>query len=387
MRVAVVVLAGLHADLTREVAGRMLAARPARTVVMEHDITGLADGVVVRTMRDLTGSQQLVVELAHGCVGCTLRESVLPALAECARHDRYRTVVLVLPPAIEPEPVARELARGFIDRSPISRHAAVHAVVTAVDPARLPADVDGVDTLAHRGLACAPADRRFVAEVMIRQIEHADVVIGPYTPGVGVDLLSHLNPGAELVPLRSAGGLMQGPPRHDPRAALVRSEPGTAFAPLREHSGSVASVVWRARRPLHPARLHHGLRTLVPAVIRTRGHVWLANKPEMRCALATSGPRVELGSIGRWLDETPARQWAATGPAHRARAALDWDAGLGDRGNELVLTGVDLDRDGLHALLEGMTLTEEEHALGPARWRTLPNPFAPTGPRPAERLG
>ena len=356
MRLTVVILAGLHADVARETANRMLAERPGRTVVVEHDLRELAGGRVVRTLRDENGSQHLVVDLAHGCVGCTLRESVLPALAECARHERYRTVILALPPGVEPEPVTRELTFGSVGRVPMRRIVTVHAVVTALDPALLIADADGAETLAHRGLACAPTDDRFVSEVLIRQIEHADVLVGPAASAEPASLLAQLNPSAALLPPHRAGGLVLGPSSHDPRAAARRADPGAVPTLPSAGPGPASSFTWRGRRPLHPGRFYAGLEQLVPAVLRTRGHVWLASRPDTRYALATSGPRVQLISTGSWPDGNAVFE---TNPS------------------DLGFTGLDMDADRLSALLDWASLTSSEYAAGPGRWKSLPDPFTP----------
>ncbi len=356
MRVTVVILAGLHAEVARETANRMLAERPGRTVVLDHDLRELAEGRVVRTLRDENGSQHLVVDLAHGCVGCTLRESVLPALAECARHERYRTVILALPPGVEPAPVTRELTFGSFERVPMRRLVTVHAVVTAVDPAAVIADADGAETLAHRGLACAPADDRFVSEVLIRQIEHADVLVGPVAGAAPASLLGQLNPSAALRLPHLAGGLAYGPSSHDPRAAARRADPGAVPALPSAGSGPASSFAWQGRRPLHPGRFYASLEQVVPAVLRTRGHVWLASRPDTRYAFATSGPRVQLISTGAWPDG---------------------NAVFEPTPNDLVCTGLDVDADRLSALLDWASLSCTEYAAGPARWKSLPDPFAP----------
>lgn len=380
MRLKVTVVGGMHAEVVGEVAARTLVAAPGRTAVLEHEMHDFDVGRIVRTVRDRAGSQHLVMELSHACVGCVLRESVVPALAECARHGRYDHVVLALPPAIEPDPVARMLVLGSHAGVAMCSVVDLHAVVTAVDPARVVSDADSGDWLTDRAIACAAGDDRFVAEVLLRQIEHADVLIASAGTGDGMELLAHLNPAALVVPLHAVGAILEGPRRHDPRAAALRAEGGVARAPIRS-TGTVGSIVWHARRPMHPMRLRDALDALVPDVLRTRGHVWLATRPNVRYALSTSGPRFELTPAGGWTGADGRR---GVGPAH---AVFDLDPVLGDRGSELLLTGLHLDGGALHDLLDSTMLTAGEIAAGPTGWRAMADPFMPrsTGgrnPRP-----
>jgi len=47
-----------------------------------------------------------VLELAHGCVSCTLREDLLPLLRRLARRPEVTRIVVRLDEAMEPEPVS-----------------------------------------------------------------------------------------------------------------------------------------------------------------------------------------------------------------------------------------------------------------------------------------
>lgn len=76
----------------------------------------------------------------------------------------------------------------------------------------------------------------------------------------------------------------------------------------------------RCSTPLHPGRLMERLEALGSGRIRSRGHFWLASRPELVCAWDGCGGQVSIGPLGEWEELHP-------------------------RGTRLVVTGVDpLDR-------------------------------------------
>jgi G3E family GTPase len=249
----------------------------------------------------------------------------------------------------------------------------VDAVLTAVDTGRLLDDLGTDDLLVDRGVALAESDRRAVAEVLVRQVEYANVLIAALADGPGAGLLGHLNPHARRVDVASPDLLRTG--LHDPSTAAGWVERGSVSAPLAETSGGVSTVVFTARRPFHPQRLYDSLRDLVEGVARSRGTVWLASRPAERLCWESAGPNLSMGALGPWLADLPPRRWDEVGPVHRARAALDWDEATGDRATTLAFTGVGLDPVGLRALLE-QCLTAPGEWSGERAGSSFTDPFA-----------
>lgn len=108
-RVRLVVVAGLDRQATEEVGDRLLRAAPG-TVVVHHDLRSMREGVVRRRVRTMSDESTETLELAHGCVSCTLREDVLPLLVSLAEQPGTRRIVLHLDPVVEPESVCWALA-------------------------------------------------------------------------------------------------------------------------------------------------------------------------------------------------------------------------------------------------------------------------------------
>ena len=83
-RVPLLLVAGVHADQAARVARAARDTDPAGTAVVHHDLREVGHGVVRRHLRHGDSEEVTVLELAHGCVSCTLREDFLPLLRRLA---------------------------------------------------------------------------------------------------------------------------------------------------------------------------------------------------------------------------------------------------------------------------------------------------------------
>ncbi|MEV0897148.1 GTP-binding protein [Actinoplanes sp. NPDC049802] len=378
----VTVLSGFSPGAVRAAAQALLIADD-RLIAVSHDITRLRDGIVHRTVR--TGREileQATVHLLHGCVSCTLREDVLPTLTRLAGERPGSDLLLVLPPAIEPEAVA-------VACRPLTDSLHFGSYVTVIDADRFLDDLASTDDLRHRGLHAADDDHRAVADVVVHQVEYSDTVIlwsRPSTDPSGLDrlgtLVHRLAPWAVQVPTGTTHSLdctglatlIRGARRHDP------DRPGLLGLALEGRAIGVhdpsTSVVFQTRRPFHPRRLHDALDYLTGEALRGRGQLWIASQPDTVVGFESAGGGVSLGGLGHWLAALPQDRWMEAGDQRRLAADLTWDPYYGDRRTVLALIGFGLDDSGLLDLLDSCLLTDEELADGFDAWRRLPDPFA-----------
>jgi G3E family GTPase len=399
MTVTLTVLAGFD-RAARDRVARSLLARSTGAAWICHDLSGLSEGVVHRrvTAGDGTPVESEVVELAHGCVACTVRLDVLPTILRLAGSGRWRRLLLELPSAIEPlslveavygvpvDPAAGDNRSGGGDGelAVVADHVTVDAVVTAVVSSRLLPELALAESLAERGLAAAAEDDRCVGEVIARQVEAADVIapVEEATPDEW-ELLRRLNPTAAVVPadrVADAWAARCAPGRpYDLAALRTRTDP--AWVPAAGQpvaAPDVAVLRWRSRRPMHPGRLCAGFERVVAGTMRGRGRLWLATRPDRLLAWESTGPRLHITDCGPWLAADP-DGWADADAQDRLRADLDWDPYFGDRVCELAFTGIGLDQARLRDALDGCVLTDAELADGEAGWRALPDPFRASG--------
>ncbi|SDE50709.1 CobW family GTP-binding protein [Glycomyces harbinensis] len=413
-RPAVTILTGFAPEATREAAEQLTRADPSLLVVA-HDLTALlVDGTVHRTVHDGTGlieDERLALE--HGCIACTVREDLLPALVRLARTRPESDIALVLPPSMEPETVAAACSWCHVDGAPVTDALRIDSVVAVCDPATLLETLDSDEDLADRSLQAADDDNRSVADVAARQIEYADTVLlwaprtePAYEQARLAVLLQRLNPWARHLVVNLEAPLSAKPTDPSQDSAKPPASGETAqwlSARLRRSGGfdpdapepygrglegyavgchepepdcGVVAAVYRARRPFHPERFHQALPAIAGRTLRGRGHLWLAAQPDHIACWESSGGGVSMGDLGRWLDATPDEEWDESSPERRVNADLNWDGEFGDREINLAFVGLHFAADELAAVLDSCLLTDAEVAEGRAAWREYHDPFA-----------
>ncbi|QRP49619.1 ribosome hibernation factor-recruiting GTPase MRF [Amycolatopsis sp. FDAARGOS 1241] len=382
-RVPLVLVSGLAADPDDELAELLRRAGPGVAVV-HHDLRQIGSGVVRRRIRLGAREELTALELAHGCVNCTLREDLLPLLRRLARRPDVDRIVVRLDEAMEPEPVSWAIANVLVGDRPVSDDVGIEAVYTVVDCATWLADASGDELLLERGLQGSPEDERTVAQVALAQVEFADVLVlagaapDAWCAAKSAAVLDRVAPSVPRVELSrtDAAALLAAVPERarrgevtDLHGALLRGQP-----PLHAECG-IEVLTFTAQRPFHPERLHEAIDTLLGGVVRTRGRVWVASRPDVAFWLESAGGGLALGHAGPWLASPHGPDWADVSPERRTLASLRWHEVWGDRAQELVVvTDLAAPRD-LEDALRGALLTDEELADGEAAWRSYPDPF------------
>ncbi len=284
-------------------------------------------------------------------------------------------LLVVAPETFEPDQIRADWPARFPGPSPI---------VTTVVPADLLLDgLTDETTLREVGLHRCPSDERTIGDLVGRQIEQADAVLLDGQPE-GDDeweaeqlrvLLHRIAPWADHrrpedpwpSPLTARG---------EPIAAVTRGLRGYAVGvhePMPSHG--VASCVFHARRPFHPERLHEALDKVTAGVLRSRGHFWLASRPDLVMTWESAGG-LTLGPHSGWLACLPAEHWDDVDAERRLAAALDWDPYYDDRHHHLAFVGIDIDPVRIHRTLDRCLLTDDELSQGEQSWRRLPDPFS-----------
>jgi G3E family GTPase len=339
-------------------------------VLVHHDLRALTEGIVRRVVRRDGVDDTAVLELAHGCVSCTLREDTLPLLWRLAADPDVRRIILLLDPLMEPEPVCWAFHHALVGDITIASLVDIEAVVAVVD------DGDWL-TAATGDEPLIPDDDRTLAQVAVGQVEFADAVV---VVGQAEDAWATARTAAVLD--RLAPAAPRGP---SPQGLLDRIPPGarrgatgdahdpllTGCPPLDPDCGVVLTV-FEARRPFHPARLHQALDVLLAGVVRTRGRIWVATQPDVALWLESAGGGLRVGHAGAWLAAVGDDAWRRASPERRAKAAVDWHPRWGDRVQEIAILSHDTSPGHVHATLREALLTDDELA---ADRTDYPDPF------------
>jgi G3E family GTPase len=350
-----------------------LMPRPG-TVVIEHRFDGHVVRRTTAMLRDdeLT-STEAALELAHGCVACTIRNDLLLYLRMLHRRSDVRRIVVHLAPWLEPEPICVainhvrvRIGPGYID-GPAARDVAIAGVITCVDTSQWLAQSLGDDEL---------PDGRTTAQVVVGQAEFADVIVLGYPEPATLAVLRRLAPrsritvGTERIELGLAN--------LDDASRRGRSDdehgPLLAGAPPLDPDGSVAMVEFEARRPFHPQRLHEALDLLLEGVIRSRGRLWLASRADQAMWLESAGGGLRVSSAGKWVAAMDSSEAAYISPERRAFADLMWDDQFGDRHTSMTALVYGADPGEICAALNAALLTDAEFAE-PTNWVRYDDPF------------
>ena len=387
-----VVVSGVDRDAVLA-AGEAMAAADPGTVLVAHDLRRLGEGVVTRSVRRRGRWRTAALELAHGCVSCTLREDLLPQLHRLGADEEVGRVVVLLDPGMEPRTVCEVLAHVGPVLTDVLE---LIGVVGVLDGVTWLADAGSDDALADRGRALTADDDRTVAQIVVGHAEFADVlvVVGSPDPWERVRrdaVLARLAPQARrldaahpaLVPdvtpvlAELHPDARRGVP-DDPHGPLLRGQP-----PLGRDVG-VSLLHVGLRRPFHPQRLHEAVDVLLTGTIRVRGRVWVASRPEHAMWIGSAGGGLQIGTAGRWLADSLA--WDDVDALRRASAALRWDPRWGDREQQLVVLVHDAEPGDVVAALDAALLTDEEIALGEDAWRGFDDPFGAAHSDPCDEL-
>jgi G3E family GTPase len=370
MRTPVVLVAG-DGD-SDAVTGALL--RQPGTVVVEHRF----DGHVVRRttigLRDgeLTTAED-ALELAHGCVACTVRRDLLVLLRTLHRRDDVERIVVHLAPWLEPEPICVAInyvhvrvAPGYVD-GPAALDVTIAGVLTCIDS----------NTWLRRALGDGElADGRTVAQVLVAQAEFADVVVLTRPEPVTLAVLRRLAPRSRITVGTDRLEMALAHLESDSRRGRSDHPHGWLLAglPPLGADGAVRIVEFNARRPFHPQRLHAAVDLLLAGVVRTRGRLWLANRPDQVMWLESAGGGLRVACAGKWLAAMTAAEAAATDPERRIFAELQWEYRFGDRHSAMTVLVCGAEPAHILDALNGALLTDQELAA-PQEWSRYPDPF------------
>jgi G3E family GTPase len=365
-----------------------------RVAVIVNDMSEVnIDGALVRQGGgDLSRTEERLVEMSNGCICCTLREDLLAEVRRLAAEGRFDYLLIESTGISEPMPVAATFDFIAEDGESLRDVSRLDTMVTVVDAYNFHRDYGSQDFLADRGESLGDGDGRTVVDLLVDQIEFADVLVLSKTDlvsaqqlGVVEAICRQLNPLARIVhatrgevPLDQILDTGLFDMEHAQSAPGWRQALEFGKTPETEEYG-VSSFVYRARRPFHPVRLKQVLDSEWPGVWRSKGFFWLATRMNLVGSWSQAGAAATHEWGGYW--------WAAFPPERRpqdpeSRAFLSnvWKAPHGDRRQEIVLIGKDMDKPALTALLDAALLTPEEYRRGSKAWEKLSDPFPAWGP-------
>ena len=364
-----------------------------RVAVIVNDMSEVnIDAALVQNGAQLSRTEEKLVEMTNGCICCTLREDLLVEVGQLAREGRFDYLLIESTGISEPMPVAATFTFPLDPTAKVmlADVARLDTMVTVVDAANWLRETIESQSLRERDMAMNDQDSRTLNDLLVDQVEFANVIVinkvdlvGEYELGQLEDILRHLNPDAQII--RAEHGripleriLNTGLFNYDKAAQA----PGWAKELRGEHTPEteeygISSFVYRAWRPFQPQRFWEMVNSdAIEGVLRSKGYFWLATRPDDAMLWSQAGTKANIHAAGKWWASVPKEQWPHSPELH-AFVSERWREPHGDRRQELVYIGVDVARAKLTAVLDACLLTDAEMTLfADGQLQDASDPFA-----------
>jgi G3E family GTPase len=328
------------------------------------------DAALLRNGSSLSRTEEKMVELTNGCICCTLRNDLLREVTSIAQSGKFDYLLIEGTGIAEPLPIASTFSfrddKGFS----LSDIARLDTMATVVDCTSLLTHFGSHDTLHQHGETTGADDHRTLADLLTEQIEFADVIIlnkaddaGEETTTLVEKIVKALNPDARLI--RASHGQVE--PSHILNTGVFSFENAESHplwfkelyephhhTPETEEYG-ISSFVYRSNRPFNEERFRNFLAYTWPGLVRAKGFYWLAGEDDWVGEMSIAGAVCQTKpKAGKWWAAIPQEKWP-TEPEWHEMIKGYWHPTTGDRRQELVFIGINMDKQ---ALTEALTACE-----------------------------
>ena len=390
-KLPVTVLSGFLGAGKTTVLSHILNNRENKKVaVIVNDMSEInIDAATVKSEVSLNRSEEKLIEMSNGCICCTLREDLLEEVNKLAKEGRFDHLVIESTGISEPLPVAETFTFADEEGVSLSDVAKLDTMVTVVDAVNFLKDYQEAKYLKDKGESLGEDDERSVADLLVDQVEFADLILISKTDLVNTEdlerlkaILKTLNTDAKVLPIEHGNvdidkvlntGLFD--------FERARQAPGWLKEMRGEHipeteEYGIGSFCYEARRPFHPDKFHEFLHNTKQygKLIRSKGFFWLATRPEYAGQWSQAGGIARYGFAGLFWKAVPEKDWPED-EEYLASIKNQWVEPFGDMRQELVFIGQGLDQEKMTQRLDECLLTEEEVLKGREYWETLKDPF------------
>lgn len=390
-RLPVTVLSGFLGAGKTTVLSHILNNRENKKVaVIVNDMSEInIDAAILKSDVTLNHSEEKLVEMSNGCICCTLREDLLEEVSKLAQDGRFDYLVIESTGISEPLPVAETFTFADEDGISLSDIASLDTMVTVVDAVNFLNDYEEAQSLQDTGESLGDEDERNVSDLLVDQIEFADVILISKTDLVETSdvkrltaILKTLNTKARIIPI------MNGQIKIDEVLntglfdfAEAQQSPGWLKEMRGEHipeteEYGISSFTYVARRPFHPEKFYQFLHNTenFGKLIRSKGYFWLATRPEFAGQWSQAGGMAQYGFAGMFWKAVTKDNWP-TDKDYLDSISANWVEPFGDMRQELVFIGQNLDQSAMINALDNCLLSESEVLKGRQSWATLSDPF------------
>jgi len=351
-----------------------------RVAVIVNDMSEVnIDAQLVERGASLSRTEEKMVEMSNGCICCTLREDLILEVEKLAKEGRFDYLLIESTGISEPVPVAQTWHFASDDgQVDLSKWSFIDTMVTVVDAFNFPRDFGSADRLTDRELGNDASDARPIVNLLTEQVEFADILILNKTDLVTkaqldelTALLHKLNLTARILATKNGKipaseimntGKFDFEKAQNSAGWVAELAKNGQHTPETEEYG-FSSFVFKDQRPFHPERFWRWLNEHFPAnVVRSKGFFWIASRPNQALFWSQAGGSLRYDPAGEW--------WAAIPPEEREQMPdflenfenlqKRWSPIWGDRKNELVFIGQDVEKEKVLADLNRCLLRDWE---------------------------
>ena len=390
-KLPVTVLSGFLGAGKTTVLSHILNNRQGKKIaVIVNDMSDInIDSSIVKNEVSLNHREEKLIEMTNGCICCTLREDLLIEVNRLARDETFEYLVIESTGISEPLPVAETFTFSDENGVSLSDVALLDTMVTVVDAINFLKDYDDAKYLQETGESLGEEDERSVADLLIDQIEFADVILISKTDLVKERdieklnaILRTLNRHARIIPIKNGNvdveeiistGLYDFEKAQQAPGWLkeMRGE----HIPETEEFG-ITSFSFVARRPFHPEKFFNFLHDSEKfgKLIRAKGYFWLASRPNYAGQWNQAGGIASYGYAGMFWKSVPKNDWP-TDDESISEIKSQWKEPYDDMRHELIFIGQEIDSRSMLKALNECLLSDDDVLKGEDYWKTLNDPF------------
>lgn len=364
-----------------------------KTTLLNHILSenhGKKIAVIVNDMSEVNidaaiiRSKEKLVEMSNGCICCTLREDLLLEIKKLALEEKFDYLVIESSGISEPIPVAETFTFEDEQGVGLSRYARLDTMVTVIDGLNFYNDYMNAIDLKDRKLEVGPEDERTITDLLISQIEFANILLINKTDLISTEenlklqgILKKLNPKAKIIQsIKSKINIDEILNTKLFNFEEALNNPGWMQELRGEESTEteeygISSFVFTDRKPFHPDRLWKVLTNLPEEIIRSKGFFWLASRPSDVALWSQAGRTSTLETKGQWLASMEMSEWELD-ETELSTVKQTWHPEYGDRVQEIVFIGQKFKENNTQQLIESLLtsalLSPEELNLGKNFW-------------------